>query len=194
MRRGLALVDADAVGATNAPLKTQNSAAQNMSAFRYWLRSLIPAREQLPVVFLVGVIAIVLLVLVADAYQRYQRRQKKRRDIDNASNRPPVEKKVQVLFFFANWCGACQHAKPAWNSFYNTFHDSRENAIHGNVVVHCRAVDCSAAPTTMDPLMTQYSIRHLPSVVLLVDSEKGHIHYRGPITKENLVTFVEDNT
>ena len=89
--------------------------------------------------------------------------------ITNASHR-----KVQVLWFFAEWCGHCRNMHDEWE----------KASMHGTLYADWHKVDCANDGISLANAM---SVKSFPTLVYIV---KGNAeHYHGERNSEKFISF-----
>lgn len=95
-----------------------------------------------------------------------------------------VDEPVVFWLFYADWCGACQSAKPAWKAF----RQAHEKTVYRGRRIECRETDASDVEMVREQL-TQHSITRFPTVLLRTRGEEHRL--RGPITTSNLLALLD---
>ena len=85
--------------------------------------------------------------------------------------------KVEVIDFYADWCGPCKAMAPAVNSLIQEF--------EGNESVEIKKINVDEDPTTTQ----KYEIRGIPTLVFLKDGEVAH-RVSGVQTKEKISAMI----
>ena len=85
--------------------------------------------------------------------------------------------KVEVIDFYADWCGPCKAMAPAVNSLIQEF--------EGNETVEIKKINVDEDPTTTQ----KYEIRGIPTLVFLKDGEVAH-RVSGVQSKEKISAMI----
>lgn len=122
-------------------------------------------------------------------YLRYMKVREEKSKLEDVSNKLPSADEVSVLFFFADWCPACQRAKPAWEDFMKKY-DKTNATIKGRRVA-CRPMDCTNnKDRAVKDQLSLYNIRGFPTIVLV--SGTKNIQMDTSISVEKIEKFIED--
>jgi thiol-disulfide isomerase/thioredoxin len=113
---------------------------------------------------------------------------KKSVQLQDVANANKNADRVDVYFFYADWCPHCVNAKPEWDKFkdeYNGKHIGKLNII-------CTPKDCSEtseAKLNKD----EYDVESYPTIKVYIDKDmKNPIEYDAKITHDRLKMFIEE--
>lgn len=112
-----------------------------------------------------------IVIIVALGYYLYQCRTKNEYFSDAADNDFIGENEefsgnsdCQVKFFYADWCGYCQKAKPHFTKFMN----ANNGKVLGGNKVSIEMVDLSDSNTPANQeIMNKYNIQGFPTILLI---------------------------
>lgn len=98
----------------------------------------------------------------------------------NDSNHKDMMKKYKdrsmLIWFYATWCGHCQHFAPIYDEIYDAMHTDDRYAI--------LCVDIDESPE----LASEYEVTGIPTIYLVKDNEK-HL-YNDQRTKDSIIAFM----
>lgn len=160
-----------------------------------------PSLRFLTTFLVVLLLSIAGILLAQKVYRDMKKERAKAKEHDDVSNIVPVadadRPALQLVLFYAKWCGACNKIKNQWNALA-TKYNNPANAIEG-FRVECRKVDCSHHTTNeyVQRMLDEYEIKAFPSVVLLIPSDfqsrmgnTTYLRYQGKISVKTLETFI----
>ena len=137
-----------------------------------------------------ALIGLVTTVLVAGAiYYWFVIRKKQLESFEYNINREPSDssdssKNAELLFFFAEWCPACQKSKPEWEEMRTEYEGKTINGY----VIKFKEIDCTNETEETERLMDKYKIEGYPTLKLIKDGSV--IEFDAKVSKENMAEFL----
>jgi len=96
--------------------------------------------------------------------------------------------RVDIYFFFADWCPHCVNAKPEWEKFEKEYNGKRI----GKLNIVCTQKDCSESKDAKLNKDT-YDVESYPTIKVYIDKDmKNPIEYDAKITHDRLKMFIEE--
>jgi thiol-disulfide isomerase/thioredoxin len=141
-------------------------------------------------------VVFLLLVFGAVAYYVYKnsgmlgdKYKAKFKDVANANQNVD---KIDIYYFYAEWCPHCKNARPEWEKFKGTYHGKLLK--NGNVKINCKDMDCSDG-STADAYKEEYDVSSYPTIKCYIDGDMNEqIDYDAKISYGLLETFVKELT
>jgi thiol-disulfide isomerase/thioredoxin len=95
---------------------------------------------------------------------------------------PANSNEIQVVVFFAPWCGHCKNFQPEWNKLHSVTHDNKVNG----KVVKCLAVNGDTSPE----ISSQYGVQGFPTIKMINGSDVTD--YEGSRDKVGILQAVNE--
>jgi len=105
------------------------------------------------------------------------------KDVANANKNAS---RIDIYFFYADWCPHCVSAKPEWDKFQSEYIGNKK----GKFNIICTKKDCSE---TNDAKLnkSEYGVESYPTIKVYVDKDmKNPIEYDAKITYDRLKMFI----
>ena len=134
---------------------------------------------------LISLSIISIVVIVALGYYLYQCRTKTENFADeidyiNENEEFANNSECTVKFFFADWCGYCQRAKPHFKKFM----EQNNGKVLGSNKVNIEMVDLTNSDTEANKaIMDKYNIEGFPTILLIKDGQ--NIAYPDNLSRED---------
>jgi len=137
-------------------------------------------------------ISLLCLILSVIGYKVY----KKRGALDNkndakfkdVANLNKNTDRIDVYYFYADWCPHCKNARPEWDEFKKEYNDKKM----GNLVVFCKEFDCSDSDKASTN-NAEYGVESYPTIKVYIDKDmKNPIEYDATIKKERLIELMKN--
>jgi thiol-disulfide isomerase/thioredoxin len=139
-------------------------------------------------------ILIFLLVIVFGfvAYRVYKNNEtmsgKKSVTFQDVANANKHADRVDIYFFFADWCPHCVNAKPEWDKFKDEYNGKEI----GKLKIVCTEKDCSET-SEAQLNKSEYSVESYPTIKVFIDKDMNNpIEYDAKITHDRLKMFIEE--
>jgi|APSaa5957512493_1039668.scaffolds.fasta_scaffold111405_1 protein disulfide-isomerase-like protein len=133
---------------------------------------------------------IVLVVIVALIGVYFYIQQNRAKEAFTADITVHEEKAMNLVLFYAEWCGHCKQFKPAWDQ---TVADLNGKTING-VKVNLHSVDCDSEKK----LAEEYNVSGFPTIRCITKDENGKndaAHsYDGARNQEAVTEFINNKT
>ena len=105
------------------------------------------------------------------------------KDVANANKNA---ERVDIYFFYADWCPHCVNARPEWDKFKAEYAGKKI----GKLNIFCTEKDCSE---TNDAKLnkSEYDVESYPTIKVYIDKDmKNPIEYDAKITHDRLKMFI----
>jgi thiol-disulfide isomerase/thioredoxin len=107
------------------------------------------------------------------------------KDVANANKNA---ERVDVYFFFADWCPHCINAKPEWEKFQEEYNGKQI----GKLNIVCTQKDCSETKEAKFN-KSEYGVESYPTIKVYIDKDMNNpIEYDAKITDDRLKMFIEE--
>ena len=108
--------------------------------------------------------------------------------LKDPANTDAVEK-VDLYFFFANWCKFCIKAKPEWERIKNEYNGKTVNSCK----IKCIQIDCSNPDDEKSAeWIAKFNIEGYPTLLLIRNDKTNK--FDANITFANVKQFIDDST
>jgi len=107
------------------------------------------------------------------------------KDVANANKNAD---RVDIYFFYADWCPHCVNAKPEWDKFKSEYAGKKM----GKLNIICTEKDCSET-SEASLNKSEYDVESYPTVKVYIDKDmKNPIEYDAKITHDRLKMFIDE--
>lgn len=107
------------------------------------------------------------------------------KDVANANKNA---ERVDIYFFYADWCPHCVNARPEWDKFKNEYSGKKM----GKFNIICTEKDCSET-TEASFNKSEYDVESYPTIKVYIDKDmKNPIEYDAKITNDRLKMFIDE--
>jgi len=105
------------------------------------------------------------------------------KDVANANKNAD---KVDIYFFYADWCPHCVNAKPEWDKFEDEYNGKKI----GKLKINCIKKDCSES-SQAKLNKSEYGVESYPTIKVYIDNDmKNPIEYDAKISYDRLKMFI----
>jgi thiol-disulfide isomerase/thioredoxin len=134
-------------------------------------------------------LVVVFAILAYNVYKKSKASSDKKtvtfKDVANANKHAD---RVDVYFFFADWCPHCVNAKPEWDKFKDEYNGKDI----GEMKIVCTEKDCSES-SDAKLNKSEYDVESYPTIKVFVDKDMNNpIEYDAKITHDRLKMFIEE--
>ena len=98
-------------------------------------------------------------------------------NINNGGGNSNINKEIQIIFVYAEWCGHCNTFKPEWAKFEGW---AKQNGIKAEKIEGDKN----------QPLCAKHQIQGFPTILKLDSSGNKVAEYNGARSSEGLIEFI----
>ena len=138
---------------------------------------------------LIALFVLVILLIAKYAWTKYGLFDSKNKFKDVANADKNVGR-IDIYYFYADWCPHCKNARPEWDIFKNAYHGKKI----GTLIVYCKEMDCSQSEYAKQ-YDTEYGVNSYPTIKVYIDKDFSNpIDYDAKITNERLIMMMNELT